>query len=71
VATRMAANAEVSFDSGPAEPIMKRSPQPKGFGTNRSEVIDAVPAEFFGAWAGTMEAVWEVVGGWRTSRRES
>ncbi|MDG6976006.1 MAG: hypothetical protein JRN27_07950 [Nitrososphaerota archaeon] len=50
---------------------MKRSPQPKGFGTNRSEVIDAVPAEFFGAWAGTMEAVWEVVGGWRTSRRES
>lgn len=67
----MTANAGVSFDSGPAEPIGKRSPQPKGLGANRSELLDAVLAESFEEWGGITEAVSVVVCGWRILRRES
>ncbi len=67
----MTANAGVSFDSGLAEPIGKRSPQPKGFGANRGEAVNAVLTEFFEAGGCTTESGWEGVSGRWTMRRAS
>ncbi|MDG6898408.1 MAG: hypothetical protein JRN24_01585 [Nitrososphaerota archaeon] len=60
----------VSFDSELAVLIEHSASQLKELGVDRSEVVNAILAEFFET-GGTTEAVWEVVSRRRIRRRTS
>ncbi|MDG6982720.1 MAG: hypothetical protein JRM74_04625 [Nitrososphaerota archaeon] len=59
----------VSFDEDLAELIQRHSQQLKELGVDRSEIVNAILADFFEA-GGTTELVWEVVSKRRVKQRK-
>lgn len=64
------ARAGISFDLELAASLDKHAQTLKDLGVTRSEVVNAILAEFFDA-RNTSEAVWESVSRRRVRRRES
>ena len=58
----------VSFDLELAELVERHANLLKGLGVDRSEIVNAILADFF-EQVGTTEAVWEVVSKRRARRR--
>ena len=61
----------VSFDHALADHVERAASQLKELGVDRSEVVNAILAEFFEAGGCTTESGWEGVSGRWTMRRAS
>jgi metal-responsive CopG/Arc/MetJ family transcriptional regulator len=59
----------ISFDAELARAVDAHAKQLRGLGVNRSDIVNALVAEFFED-GGSTEAVWEAVSRRRTKRRE-
>jgi metal-responsive CopG/Arc/MetJ family transcriptional regulator len=59
----------ISFDADLARAVDAHAKQLRGLGVNRSDIVNALVAEFFEE-GGSAEAVWEAVSRRRAKKRE-